>query len=335
MSITRREFVTLSATLLAANWLHAVQPNAKKITIVLAPSNLGLRPNDNGSEPGTWKAPQVLIDAGLKKALNADEVIALDRPRYEYDAQAGTRIRNGNTIRAFSLQLSEKINEVLKKNQFPVVIGGDCSILLGGLYASRLAGGRGLVHIDGHADFSHPGNYDAASRLGSVAGMDLALASGRGEELLTDWPKIGKPLASDADIIQIGERNAESPNYKNYYGDILRTEIRMFKIQSILADGIKATAQKAIARLQERGLNKVWTHVDLDVLDEAVMSAVDSPGSPGLNYAQLSELIAALCNSNRISGINFAIYDPERDSGLRYAQPLVKCIADGLSNSKS
>ena len=322
--------MTITATLLASNWLQAAQSSSKKIAIVLAPSNLGLRPNEDGTQPGTWRAPQVLIDAGLQKALNATEVIALDRPKYEFEAQAGTRIRNGNTIRAFTLQLSEKVNTILKKNQFPVVIGGDCSILLGGLYASRLAGGRGLIHIDGHSDFSHPGNYDTASRLGSVAGMDLALASGRGEDLLTDWPKIGKPLASDADIIQIGERNAESPNYKNYYGDILRTEIKMFKIQSILEDGISATAQKAIARLQERGLNKVWTHVDLDVLDEAVMPAVDSPGSPGLNYAQLSELIAALCNSGRIVGINFGIYDPERDPDKKYAGPLVQCIANGL-----
>jgi arginase len=226
--------------------------------------------------------------------------------------------------------LSEKINDTLKKNQFPVVIGGDCSILLGGLYASRLAGGRGLIHIDGHADFSHPGNYDTASRLGSVAGMDLALASGRGEELLTDWPKVGKPLANDADIIQIGERNAESKYYKDYYGDILRTEIKMFKIQSILADGIKPTAQKVIARLDERGLKKVWVHVDLDVLDEKVMPAVDSPGSPGLNYEQLSELIEILCNTGRISGINIAIYDPERDPDKRYAVPLVQCIANAL-----
>ena len=156
MKITRREFVTLSGTLLAANFV-CTQPNAKKLTIILAPSNLGLRPNENGSEPGTWRAPQVLMDAGLKKALNAEEVIALDRPKYEFDAQPATRIRNGNTIRAFTLQLSEKIIDTLKKNQFPVVIGGDCSILLGGLYASRLAGGRGLIHIDGHSDFFHPG----------------------------------------------------------------------------------------------------------------------------------------------------------------------------------
>lgn len=322
--------MTITTTLLASNWLQAAQSSSKKIAIVLAPSNLGLRPNEDGTQPGTWRSPQVLIDAGLQKALNATEVIALDRPKYEFEAQAGTRIRNGNTIRAFTLQLSERVNAMLKKNQFPVVIGGDCSILLGGLYASRLAGGRGLIHIDGHSDFSHPGNYDTASRLGSVAGMDLALASGRGEDLLTDWPKIGKPLANDADIIQIGERGAESPYFKDYYGDILRTEIKMFKIQTILADGISATAQKAIARLQERGLNKVWTHVDLDVLDEAVMPAVDSPGSPGLNYAQLSELIADLCNSGRIVGINFSIYDPERDPDKKYAGPLVQCIANGL-----
>jgi len=332
MKLTRREFVTTSAAMIAANWLHAEKLTDKKIAIVLAPSNLGLRPNENGTQQGTWGAPKALMDAGLEKELNAKEIIALDRPKYEFNAQPGTRIRNGNTIRAFTLELSEKINSLLKKNEFPVVIGGDCSILLGGLYALRLAGGRGLIHIDGHSDFSHPGNYDTASRLGSVAGMDLALASGRGEDLLTDWPKIGKPLASDADIIQIGERNAESPHYKDYYGDILRTEIKMFKIQTILADGISATAQKVITRLQERSLNKVWAHVDLDVLDEKVMPAVDSPGSPGLNFEQLSELIAALCNSNRIAGINFAIYDPERDNGLRYAQPLVKCIAAGLQS---
>jgi arginase len=330
MKLTRREFVTTSAALLAASWLPAAQTAGRKIAIILAPSNLGLRPNENGTQQGTWGAPKALMDAGLEKALNAAEVIELDRPKYEFDAQSGTRIRNGNTIRAFTLQLSEKITEALKKNEFPAVIGGDCSILLGGLYASRLAGGRGLIHIDGHADFSHPGNYDTASRLGSVAGMDLALASGRGEDLLTDWPKVGKPLVTDADIIQVGERNAESPYYKDYYGDILRTEIKMFKIQSILADGITATAKKVITRLKERGLNKVWIHVDLDVLDEKVMPAVDSPGSPGLNYAQLSELIAALRKSDRIVGINFAIYDPERDPNKRYAGPLVQCIANGI-----
>ena len=318
------------AILFADKWAYADQVKQKKISLVLAPSNLGLRPTETGGEPGAWRAPQVLMDAGLARELDAEEIVSLDRPKYEFNAQSGTRIRNGQTIREFSLKLSAKVQDLLKKDRFPVVIGGDCSILLGSLYGMRLAGGRGLVHIDGHSDFFHPGNYDSKGRLGSVAGMDLALASGRGEQLLTDWPNIGKPLANDTEIIQLGERDAESPGFMYSYGDILRTKITQFTIQHILAKGITTVARNVIAKLQEKHLDKVWMHVDLDVLDQAVMPAVDSPGTPGFNYAQLADLVSALCASGRIVGINFTIYDPERDNGARYAGPLVRCIAEGV-----
>jgi arginase len=318
------------ATVLAGWQASSAQAKTKSVSLILAPSNLGLRPTESGGQPGTWRAPQALMDAGLAHALNAEEIVPLERPTYEFEAQAGTRIRNGLSIRAFSLQLSEKVRDILKRHRFPVVVGGDCSILLGSLHGMRLAGGRGLVHIDGHSDFFHPGNYDTAKRLGSAAGMDLALASGRGELLLTDWPETGKPLASDADIIQLGERDAESPSFKDYYGDIVRTEITQFTIQRVLADGVDAAARRVVAKLEARGLDKVWLHVDLDVLDQSVMPAVDSPGSPGLGYLQLTELVDALCASGRIFGANFTIYDPERDPEARYASRLVRCIADGI-----
>jgi len=60
------------------------------------------------------------------------------------------------------------------------------------------------------------------------------------------------------------------------------------------------------------------------------MPAVDSPGSPGLDYMQLTELVGTLCDSGRIFGANFTIYDPERDPEARYASLLVRCIADGV-----
>ena len=331
VSMTRRKFTIMAGATVLAGWqASSAQAKTKGISLVLAPSNLGLRPTENGGQPGTWRAPQVLMDAGLARAMDAEEIIPLERPTYEFEAQAGTRIRNGLSIRAFSLQLSETVYDILKRHRFPLVIGGDCSILLGGLHGMRRAGGRGLVHIDGHSDFFHPGNYDTAKRLGSAAGMDLALASGRGELLLTDWPEIDKPLASDADIIQLGERDAESSSFKDYYGDIIRTEITQFTVQRILADGVDDTARRVIAKLEARGLDSVWLHVDLDVLDQSVMPAVDSPGTPGLDYLQLTELVGALCASGRIIGANFTIYDPERDPEACYASPLVRCIADGV-----
>ncbi len=329
MGMTRRQLTMLAgAAPLAGLPTGRLGAKPRSISLVLAPSNLGLRPTQSGGEPGTWRAPQALMDAGLAHAVDALEVVRLARPPYQFEAQAGTRIRNGRSIRAFSQLLAKRVRGILQEHRFPVVVGGDCSVLLGSLYGLRLAGGRGLVHIDGHSDFSHPGNYDTARSLGAVAGMDLALASGRGEPLLTHWPKIGSPLAKDADIVQVGERNAGTR--RSAYGNIPKTDIAQFTTQSVLAAGIDAAARRVIAKLEARRLDKAWLHVDLDVLDQAVMPAVDAPGSPGFTYAQLSGLVDVLCASGRIAGVNFAIYDPERDPGARYARPLVRCIADAV-----
>ena len=329
MGMTRRQFgMIASAVMLAGRRASAATPGSTPISLILAPSNLGLRP-ENGKEPGTWRAPHVLFDAGLPAALGAVETLRLERPTYHFDAEAGTRLRNGHTIRAFSLELADKVRGVLAANRFPVVIGGDCSVLLGGLYGARLAGGRGLVHVDGHSDFTQEKSYATPQTLGAAAGMDLALATGRGEKVLTDWPDVGV-LVADADAVQVGERGEDEEWFPENYGDILKTEITRLTVQTVQAEGIDASARRVIARLEERGLDRAWLHVDLDVLDEAVMPAVDSPGKPGFSFDELSRFIAALAASGRIAGADFAIYDPERDPGLKYASPLVACIAAGI-----
>ena len=91
-----------------------------------------------------------------------------------------------------------------------------------------------------------------------------------------------------------------------------------------------STADRVIARLEQRGIDRAWLHVDLDVLDQKVMPAVDSPGSPGFDYEQLAQLLRLLVASGRIAGADFAIYDPERDPGHAHARGLVRCIAKGI-----
>ena len=330
MGLNRRQFgMIASAIVLSGTRTSTIAANGQSNRLILAPSNLGLRP-ENGMEPGTWQAPQVLMAAGLAAAVGATEVIRLERPKYHFQTEEGTRIRNGRTLHAYSVELAAHVRNILEAGDFPIVIGGDCGVLLGGLYGLRLAGGRGLVHVDGHSDFTQEKSYASPQTLGAAAGMDLALASGRGEALLTDWPNVGA-LAADADIVQIGERSAGEPWFQEYYGDILKTEIRRLDVQAVLAEGIEAGSARAVARLAERGLDRAWLHVDLDVLDMKVMPAVDSPGSPGFDYAQLSRLVWLLIESGRIAGADFAIYDPERDPGHAHAPDLVRCIADGVN----
>jgi arginase len=294
--------------------------------LVLAPSNLGLRPESNEPEPGTWRAPEVLMAAGLQQRLGAEKVIQLPRPPYDARPQPGTRLRNGNTLRHFSLDLAAAVRATFDAGAFPLVIGGDCSVLLGSLYGARLAGTRGLIHIDGHSDFFHPGNYDTQSRLGSAAGMDLALVTGRGEPLLTQWPDVDGPLVRDEDAIQLGDREALNDDSSVYHRELARTSITRYIIQDVLKTGIEHSAQSVIERLKARGLTRVWLHVDLDVLDQSIMPAVDSPGSPGLTFAQLRTLLSRLYRSERLSGATITIYDPARDPDNRYAAPIVATL---------
>jgi arginase len=327
MKMTRRDFAVGTACL--AGTARAASP-AREISIVSAPISLGLRPGAKGQEPGTWRAPEVLLAAGLAAKLGAKQRPAMPRPKYDFHERPGTRIRNGDTLRAFMLALGERVRHELAAGRFPLVLGGDCSVVLGCLVGARVAGGRGLVHIDGHSDFFHPGNYDTRSRLGTAAGMDLALATGRGEELLTKWPGIG-PLVADVDVIQAGERDAESPDYDKYYGDIVRTEIARLTIQQIQREGIARTAERITERLAARELEHVWVHVDLDVLDEKAMNAVDSPGTPGLDFGELSSLLRTLIASGRVIGLDVGIYDPDLDEGHRFARPIVDCLAKSFA----
>jgi arginase len=327
-SLTRRAFTLGTA---CAAGLASATPVRREVGVISAPVSLGLRPGAKGQEPGTWRAPEVLLAAGLAERVSARRRLALDRPDYDFHEQPGTRIRNGNTLRAFTLSLADVVGSELAAGRFPLVLGGDCSVMLGCLLGARRAGGRGLVHVDGHSDFFHPGNYDTSSRLGSAAGMDLALATGRGETLLTQWPGVAGPLVADEDVVQAGERDAEDPDYRQYYGDVLDTAITQLTIQRIRREGIEPTANAILARLAKRGLERAWVHVDLDVLDEKVMNAVDSPGEPGLDFPQLARLLRALLDSGRIIGLDACIYDPDLDPGHRFAKPIVDCLVGALT----
>ena len=299
--------------------------------IICAPSNLGLRPETDGHEPGTWEAPSVLMAEGLQAAIGAVEVEWLSRPKYRFDAESGTRVRNGHGIRDYSVELGGAVAAHLAAGNFPIVVGGDCSILLGCLLGANAAGRVGLLHIDGHSDFFHPGNYDTQSRLRSAAGMDLALATGRGEALLTQWPGIDGPLVREEDVTQIGERDALRAEYAQYYGDIRDTAINRIIVQDMLRDGMSATAKKVAEWVSRREVSRFWLHLDIDVLSEAVMPAVDSPGEPGLTFDQLSQLIARLTVQLPIIGIDVTIYDPEKDPDRHYARQIVECLGKALS----
>ena len=73
---------------------------------------------------------------------------------------------------------------------------------------------------------------------------------------------------------------------------------------------------------------RFWLHLDLDVLDQAVLPAVDYPMPGGLTWEVLAELARPLAHSPALIGADVTIYNPALDVDGRYAKRIVALLAE-------
>jgi arginase len=298
----------------------------RRIAVLDAPSNLGLRPPTETSVPGCAKAPGALRDKGLLGRLGARDAGCLTPPRYDPgDWRPGDGVCHSPQLHSYSLQLADRISAVIDAGEFPLVLGGDCSILLGSALAMRRLGaevdGRlGLVFVDGHSDFRHPGN---APYVGAAAGEDLALVTGRGQPDLAGIEG-RRPYFRDSDVVVLGIRENDE-----YRLDLQAAGFALRLAPTLRAEGASRTAQWAREQLADCA--GYWLHVDVDVLDAAIMPAVDAPTPGGIAFAELEMLIAGLVNSPHCLGMELTVFDPDHDPQGSYARIIVETVVAGLA----
>ena len=291
----------------------------QRFVVIEAPSILGLKPT------GVEHLPDALIDANLLQELDAQNGGTIEAPPYDPERDKTTLLLNAHSIRTYSVRLAEAVTSVLQKSQFPLVLGGDCSILIGNLLALRRLGKYGLFFIDGHADFYQP----EASTTGEVADMDLAIVSGRGPDVLTNIEGL-KPLVQDKNIVLFGYRDAkEAAGYGSR--DVRESGIYVLDFEEVRKLGVVKAASNALDKLLHEELAGIWIHLDVDVLDDEVMPAVDYRMSGGLSFAELRELLKVLFKSRRIVGMDITIFNPKLDKDHAIARKLVSSVVEGLS----
>ena len=294
----------------------------RTIVVVDAPSNLGLAPPRPGAEPGCRGLASALRDRGILSRIGAKEGGRIDPPPYSPDVDPATGVRNGEALRAFSMALAERIESFVRAGSFPVVLGGDCGILVGNMLALRRIGRFGLAFLDGHLDFRHPGNSEL---VGAAAGADLALVTGRGPDRIADIDGLG-PLVRDSDVIALGERE-DYPEWR----DIHETDITVWDLGELRTLGSAQAALKSVGRMEAGGLDGFWIHLDADVLDDAIMPAVDSRQPGGLSYSELVELLRVLLRSGLAVGIEVTIFDPELDPTGEIAEGFAGALVEAFS----
>jgi arginase len=292
---------------------------ARAYVIVQAPSHLGLRAD------GVEALPEALLSAGLAERVGARVGRRLPTPSFDPAIDPETGILNPDRLRDHASLLADAFGSVLDDSSFPIVLGGDCSILLGSTLALRRRGRYGLLFLDGHADFYQP----EAEPSGEAASMELALVTGRGPELVTNLEG-RRPLVRDEDVVVLGFRDAAQAAADG--SQPLPRTIRAIDLASVREHGAEPAARLALAHLGRRdGPDGFLIHLDVDVLDDAIMPAVAYRLPGGLSREELTTVLRLVVASDQAVGLEITIFNPSLDPDGSIAQTLVELLADATS----
>jgi arginase len=289
-----------------------------RYTVLEAPSTLGLLSS------GVERLPEVLLGEGLLARLGASHAGRVAPPARSGRRDPATNVLNGVEIPEYTYTLAERLEPLLAADEFPIVLGGDCSIVLGFALALRRRGRYGLLFIDGQADFFQP----EAEPNGEAASMDLALVTGNGPPALTHFDG-SSPLVRPTDAVAFAFRDAE--DQAEYGSQPLPGELRAFDLPTLRRIGIDAAATAAIQHVARPELDGFWIHVDADCLDDAIMPSVDFRLPGGLSADELRLVLRRAIASGRAVGLEITVYNPALDTGGRSGKLLADLLVGALT----
>ncbi|NKK77408.1 arginase family protein [Rhizobium leguminosarum] len=288
--------------------------------ILEAPSTLGL------ATDGVERLPNRLLDLGLAERIHAYRTERLAVPPKDPMPDPETGILNARAIAAWSPKLTDVVEAVLDSGRFPVVLGGDCTIVLGSMLAFRRRGRYGLFFIDGNADFFQA----EAEPNGEGASMDLALVTGHGPSLLTDIEGRG-PLVRPEDAVAFAYRDHR--DQEEYGSQPLPKELKAIDLPAVRAMGIEAAAREAVDHLTREELDGFFIHLDADCLDDGIMPAVDFRVPGGLSWDELETALRVSLASGKAVGIEITIYNPRLDEDGSAGRGLADVLAAALETA--
>lgn len=296
------------------------------ICIVELPLNLGLRVPSTKSEPGVKKLPEWLKQHGFHRQINAEIIHSLSPPPYRLVLDSDSGVLNADDIAAYAKEQAGMMSKIFSEKKFPLIVGGDCSILIGNALALKKNGDYGLFYLDGHTDFIGP----KQSTTGAAGGMASAISAGYGHKKLSDIDG-QSPYFEENHIWCVGNREYD----ESYERPIRRSKAHYIDLASLRKKGIKQCIVSFLEMVNKQKLDGFWIHVDVDVLDDEIMPAVDSRTPGGLSYEEFNELVYLLLSDSQARGIEITILDPDLDSTGKYTKKFVYNFCKTFNRAKA
>ena len=104
----------------------------------------------------------------------------------------------------------------------------------------------------------------------------------------------------------------------------------MIDLTAVRERGADRAARDALGPLGRSELDGFWIHLDCDVLDDAVMPAVDYRLAGGLRWSELETVLRVALASGGVVGLEVTIFNPDLDGDGSIARALVACLVAAL-----
>jgi arginase len=265
------------------------------------------------------RAPAALRAAGLRDLVDVDLGDAATVIGSSHrDEATGVRALPETIAAARTLAAALRDGAAEHPGHRPLVVGGDCSLLLGVFAGIR--GEAGLWMLDGHPDYSEA----AASETGETADLELAVLTGDGPASLVGLGE-AVPMVAAERVALIGHRTAGLDPASSAELSRLPADLFALDARAVIADprGVGERAAAWGARLR----TPMWLHLDVDVLDPSVLPTVTYPQAGGPDFDQLATVLGPLAASPELVGVSVADFRPDLDPDGTQAAQLVALLS--------
>jgi arginase len=280
------------------------------------------------SPNGPSKGPTTMAEGGIQQILaGLGAMVRVDEARLTPDEETeyGGWKRLGMSLGHFA--------DIVSRNErdgfFTVGLLATCPSMPGlvaGLQRSgptREALKVGMLWLDAHPDFNTP----ETTRSGSLGGMPVAVATGRALHVMRLDAKLDPPLP-DRHVVMGGVRLTD-PLEQHLLDNSM--------IEQLTVDDLRQMTPAVWTQLDRlnRLTDKIYVHIDMDVLDPREVMGHGNKVPNGPSSEQLAKLFEAIFSRYpKASAIGFATIPPTDEGGLSIAA-LNRMIAGAVRGVKA
>jgi arginase len=286
---------------------------------------IGVPYTSAASPDGIATAIRVLRAAGLAESLTrgADVRDGGDLELLEGTGERGpSGLLNERALGRLVTATRQAVARALHRDRLPLLVGGDCPVLLGALAAGREDDREpGLLLVDGHEDAWPPERSDT----GEASDSEVAIALGRVADLPAPLDDL-VPLLTTERVAMLGPRDRRELDEAGV--ESLDGAVALFRDDvAVRASGAAASTLEAVATLAA-GTGSFWLHVDLDVLRTDDFPAADYLQPGGLTWDELLDIAVPALADPRCVGCSVVIYNPDLDPERTSAARIVRFVSE-------